>query len=71
MSDNDAYEDLAHEVRKVATMRPRGGSAQARVGAMVSALENIFLMHPHPEHLCLSGYGKYISYMIYMAWSRT
>lgn len=43
------FMDLAEDVKKVASMRSGGGSAQARIDAIISALENYLFVHPQTE----------------------
>lgn len=45
---------------KAETRRPRGGSAQARLDAMVSALGKYFLLHLPAKALNRLADGKYI-----------
>lgn len=57
---SDPSRDLDDEVHKAEVMRPRGGSAQARVDPAVLTLECIFLLHPRAEALYRSVEGKNI-----------
>lgn len=60
VGDDKPSGNLANDVQKAATMRPRGKSTQAQVDAMVLVSGKRFYLNPQAEALYRSTNVKYI-----------